>query len=289
MDQRAFSPAQLAPIVGVSESTLKRWIDAGHLRAEKTLGGHRKISVPDLLAFLRSRGRPVPSLEGLAVLAEQVSDPDMEVSPDTLAGLLIRGDGPVARSMILDQFRGGQRIDVILDRLIAPAMAEVGNRWALGKVDVYEEHVATLRAWSILVELRGLLPTPPESAPLALGGAPEGDPYLLPTMMAELTLAEMGWRTVNLGPNTPVESLGEAIDRHRPRLVWLSITSLSPRPAFFDGYPRVFEAAEAGGTRVALGGQGVTPALQDRLVAHAFGTRVAHLRAFARTLATEMT
>jgi excisionase family DNA binding protein len=285
MDQKAFSPAQLAPIVGVSESTLKRWIDAGHLRAEKTPGGHRKISIPDLLAFLRSRGRPVPSLEGLAVLAEQVSDPDMEVSPDTLAGLLVRGDGPVARSMILDQFKGGQRIDLILDRLIAPAMAEVGNLWALGKVDVYEEHVATLRAWSILVELRGLLPTPPESAPLALGGAPEGDPYLLPTMMAELTLAEMGWRTVNLGPNTPVESFGEAIDRHRPRLVWLSITSLSPRPAFFDGYPRVFEAAEADGTRVALGGQGVTPALQDRLVAHAFGTRVAHLRAFARTVA----
>jgi excisionase family DNA binding protein len=285
MKDKVFSPSQLAPMVGVSESTLKRWIDAGHLRAEKTPGGHRKISVADLLAFLRAQGRPVPSLEGLGVLVEQLGAPDPAAGPETLAGLLLRGDGAVARGMILGRFKAGQGLDVMFDRLVAPAMAEVGTRWALGKVDVYEEHVATLRAWSILVELRGLLPTSPESAPLALGGAPEGDPYLLPTLMAELTLAEMGWRTVNLGPNTPAESFLQAMDRYKPHLVWLSITSLSPRPTFFDGYPRLFEAAESRGTRVALGGQGLTADLQDRLVASTFGTRLAHLKAFARALA----
>lgn len=284
MHEKTFSPSQLAPIVGVSESTLKRWIDAGHLRAEKTPGGHRKIAVADLLAFLRARGRPVPSLEGLGVLAEQVGAPDFDEGPETLAGLLLRGDGMVARAMILGRFKAGERLDVMLDRLVAPAMAEVGTQWALGEVDVYEEHVATLKAWSILVELRGLLPIAAESAPLALGGAPEGDPYLLPTLMAELTLSDMGWRVLNLGPNTPVESFLQAVDRHKPRLVWLSITSLSPRPAFFDGYPRLFDAAEARGIPVALGGQGLTAELQDRLVASTFGTRLAHLKAWARSL-----
>ena len=38
-DHRVFSPAQLAPIVGVSESTMKRWVDSGLLRAEKTRVG----------------------------------------------------------------------------------------------------------------------------------------------------------------------------------------------------------------------------------------------------------
>jgi hypothetical protein len=36
----------------------------------------------------------------------------------------------------------------------------------------------------------GLLPAPSDRAPVALGGAPEGDPYLLPCLMAEMTLAE---------------------------------------------------------------------------------------------------
>ena len=283
MNHRSFSPGQLAPIVGVSESTMKRWVDSGLLRAERTPGGHRKITVADLLAFLRSRGRPMPSLEGLAVLVEHVSGPNIEAAtPEALAGVLVRGDATVARAMIVRQFKAGRPLDESLDRLVGPAMAEIGTQWARGKIDVYQEHVATLRVWSVLGELRALLPVPPESAPLALGGAPEGDPYLLPTMMAELTLAEMGWRTINIGPNTPIDSFVEAIRVHGPQLVWLSVTSLSPRPAFVDGYPRMFEAAEARGVQVAVGGQGLTAELQDRLVASAFGTRLAHLKTFAR-------
>jgi excisionase family DNA binding protein len=282
-DQR-FSPAQLAPIIGVSESTLKRWIDAGHLKAEKTVGGHRKIALPNLLAFLRSRGRTVPSLEALGLLAERHANPEGEPgTPEALAGLLLRDGTDVARTLVLEQFRRGRALDDLLDRLVAPAMARVGTEWADGGIDVYQEHVATLRVWRILVELRGLLPTPPDRAPLALGGAPEGDPYLLPTLMAELTLADMGWRTVNIGPNTPVASLFEAVTRHRPRLVWLSVTSMKPSRSFFEGYPRFFEGAQAKGASVVIGGQGLTAALQDRLVASGFGTRLAHLKAFARS------
>ncbi len=281
---RRFSPAQLAPIIGVSESTIKRWIDAGHLKAEKTVGGHRKIALPNLLAFLRSRGRTVPSLEALGLLAERHADPEgAPGTPEALAGLLLHDGTDVARTLILEQFRGGRALDDLLDRLVAPAMARVGTEWAEGKIEVYQEHLATLRLWRILVELRGLLPTPSDRAPLALGGAPEGDPYLLPTLMAELTLADMGWRTVNIGPNTPVASLFEAVMRHRPRLVWLSVTSMKPHASFFEGYPRLFESAQAKGASVVIGGQGLTAALQDRLVASGFGTRLAHLKAFARS------
>lgn len=281
---RRFSPAQLAPIIGVSESTIKRWIDAGHLKAEKTVGGHRKIALPNLLAFLRSRGRTVPSLEALGLLAERHADPEgAPGTPEALAGLLLHDGTDVARTLVLEQFRGGRALDDLLDRLVAPAMARVGTEWAEGKIEVYQEHLATLRLWRILVELRGLLPTPSDRAPLALGGAPEGDPYLLPTLMAELTLADMGWRTVNIGPNTPVASLFEAVMRHRPRLVWLSVTSMKPHASFFEGYPRLFESAQAKGASVVIGGQGLTAALQDRLVASGFGTRLAHLKAFARS------
>jgi len=285
-DDRRFSPAQLAPIIGVSESTIKRWVDAGHLRGETTPGGHRKIALAHLVAFLRSRGRPVPSLEALGLLAEQqpTKPKGSPATPESLAGLLMGGDAGVARALVFEQFRGGRAVDDLLDRFVAPAMAWLGQQWADGKIDVYQEHAATLRAWSILVELRGFLPAPPDKAPLALGGSPEGDPYLLPTLMADLTLTDMGWRTVNIGPNTPVASLLEAVTRHRPRLVWLSVTSMKPRTSFFEGYPRFFEAAQAKGASVVIGGQALTPRLQDRLVASGFGTRLAHLKAFARSL-----
>jgi excisionase family DNA binding protein len=41
--RRSYSPKQLADELGVSVQTIQRWADAGHLKAWKTLGGHRKI------------------------------------------------------------------------------------------------------------------------------------------------------------------------------------------------------------------------------------------------------
>ena len=69
---------------------------------------------------------------------------------------------------------------------------------------------------------------PAEQAPIALGGAPEGDPYVLSSLMVELTLLEVGWRVLNLGPDTPMAALAVAVRQHRPRLVWISITTQPP-------------------------------------------------------------
>ena len=43
------------------------------------------------------------------------------------------------------------------------------------------------------------------------------------------------------------------------------------------------------GAAVMVGGQGTTAELQDRLVASAFGTRLAHLKAFAREVRASAT
>jgi excisionase family DNA binding protein len=280
--ERRFSPAQLGPILGVSESTIKRWVDSGKLRSLRTAGGHRRVALPDLVRFLRASGREVPGLEALGLVAGETrrGAPDA-LTPTGLARLLLDGETEAARTLLLRQFSGGRALEEMLDRLVAPAMAEVGTLWERKQLDVYQEHLATQRAWRILIELRALVPAPAAGAPLALGAAPEGDPYQLPALMAEMTLAEMGWRTANLGPDVPVESLQLALLRDRPALVWLSVTSRRVARRFFAGYPRLFKAAQERGVALVLGGQGLTPKLQDQLVATAFGTRLAHLKAFA--------
>ena len=49
----SFSTAHLARRLGVSVPTVQRWVDLGHLKAWKTVGGHRRIDAESAEAFIR--------------------------------------------------------------------------------------------------------------------------------------------------------------------------------------------------------------------------------------------
>jgi excisionase family DNA binding protein len=52
--------SQASKYCKVSPKTIINWIDAGHLKAYKTVGGHRRIKQEDLDQFLKEKGMPLP-------------------------------------------------------------------------------------------------------------------------------------------------------------------------------------------------------------------------------------
>ena len=52
--------SQASKYCKVSPKTIINWIDAGHLKAYKTVGGHRRIKKEDLDQFLKDKGMPIP-------------------------------------------------------------------------------------------------------------------------------------------------------------------------------------------------------------------------------------
>lgn len=52
--------SQASKYCNVSSKTIINWIEAGHLKAYKTVGGHRRIKKEDLDQFLRDKGMPLP-------------------------------------------------------------------------------------------------------------------------------------------------------------------------------------------------------------------------------------
>ena len=56
-------------ILGVDESTLRRWADTGRLRVYRTPGGHRRFSLPDLESMVAGDNRPrgAEEIERIAV------------------------------------------------------------------------------------------------------------------------------------------------------------------------------------------------------------------------------
>jgi len=54
------STTAVARLLGVAVGSVSNWIDRGQLRAGRTPGGHRRVTVPDLVAFLRRHKLPLP-------------------------------------------------------------------------------------------------------------------------------------------------------------------------------------------------------------------------------------
>lgn len=210
----------------MSESSLKRWIDAGKIVATRTDGGHRRISLPEAVRFIRETKAALVHPEVLD-MPEVASA--LEQGGDRLLAYLERGDAAGARGFILARYLRGSTVAELCDGPIREAMHALGELWNHNSQGVFLEHRGTDCCLQALAYLRATFEVA-ATAPVALGGAPEDDPYLLPSFMASMVIESAGLRAVNLGPDTPVAALQHAVAAHQPRIVWIS-ASMKVAPA----------------------------------------------------------
>jgi hypothetical protein len=168
-------------------------------------------------------------------------------------------------------------------------MASIGQGWSEGRIDIFQEHRATRVLEMMLLEANGRLPQSsaparPDEAerPLAIGAAPEDDPYTLSGLLCELAVRELGWEVINLGPNLPLCSLAKAIEVHRPRLVWITVSYLPDPERFVMEYARFSACAARLRSGVVLGGQGLDLTVRQQIRSAVFGERIGHLVEYAR-------
>ena len=215
---RHLSPRDLADALGVSESSLKRWVDAGKIYAFRTEGGHRRIALDEAVRFIRETRVPIarPELLGLppSIVAERAR----------LLDPLLDGDVEGARGFLLARYLAGAPIAELADGPIREAMTALGELWRHDDRGVFIEHRATDACLQAIASLRGMLERP-TNAPLALGAGPEDDPYIIAPFLAAMVTTVAGFRTINLGPDTPLAALQEAAQHHRPHLIWMSASS----------------------------------------------------------------
>ena len=282
-DRRYVSPVQVARALGVSESTVKRWVDTKRLAAHRTAGGHRRILVQDVVELVAREKLPYFDLTVFRD-AEPLSIGELA---EGLQEALMAANADEVRHLILDAHLAGHSISTLADRIISPVMASFGDCWVSGEVDVYHEHRATQLCLSALLALEARVQAAhpvSDHTPLALGGGPEGDHYILANLLVGMALRETGWRVQNIGPNTPFDSLRRAMTDLRPRLVWLSCSHLADVESFSSEYEAFSAHAERLGVAVAVGGRAIDESLRRRMAFTHFVDQIGCLVAYAGEL-----
>ncbi len=287
---RLLKTRDVAKVLGVSPSTVKRWVDSGALPAARTVGKHRLVKISEARDLARRYALP---FRDLAVF--QDDDPADSKARlirwnEELADALVDGNEEQARTLILSFQSRFQDASRLADELVGPVMKRIGSDWKAGALGVHHEHVATRIVESILLELvkaarfANLERKDSIQRPLAIGASPGRSPYTLAGLFCELILLETGWRVCNFGCNLPFEALQAAVVEQKPSLVWLSINYIEDKELFIQEFNKFQHEASRFECALAIGGQALDPDLRTRIVYTSFGDRMVHFGEFVKRL-----
>ncbi|MCF7973148.1 MAG: B12-binding domain-containing protein [Phycisphaerae bacterium] len=280
-----FSPRQTARAIGVSEASIKRWCDNGKLSYEKTVGGHRRLSLPVILGFIQDQGIKLRQPEVLDLpAAVGPGARTLEQACDLYEQALEQGDQARSLQIAFDMRLAGHSMAVIADKVVAPAFHALGERWQHGDVEVYQERHGVEITRRVLLRLKDTLVPPEPDAPSAIGATLSGDPYCLPGLMGELVLLELGWQAKFLGSQLPHTTLEKAVHDLNPSVLWLSVSSVGDPEAFVEANARLYALCLEHQCALVVGGSALTDQVRPRIKYASFGDSLQHLGAFAQGL-----
>lgn len=225
---------QVAELLDVHPSTVKRWCNDGDLEIDKTGGGHRRIALSEVLCFAEDR-EVSTYLDGFAPHQEQVWWAVQQAVGD--------GEFAAARELAMAWLREGElwRISRLLlvlgrhtevdfasfcDDVVRGFMNAVGAHWSTGELRVGEEHLASEALAEVLIRLRDPFATAPDpSRPLAVVGSMEGVRHGLGSWCVRLLLERLGWQVCFLGTDVPMEDFAAIQQSRAATLVCISFAS----------------------------------------------------------------
>jgi excisionase family DNA binding protein len=201
--QSHLSPKDLALVIGVSESSLKRWVDDGRLRAERTSGGHRRIPLVDAVRFIRETAATIadPALLGIdeldsAAVAATMSRGGAERAilaaaserkPDRAVGVLL---AEFLRSRAVAAVCDGP-LTMLLSRAEHEAQESASGAPGIRAADA----LGICRA--AVARMSSLLAEPATDAPAAAVGSVGGEFAAVRAAIAALVLKECGYRVAD--------------------------------------------------------------------------------------------
>lgn len=243
MTTEGYKTSTLVRLTGLNPALLRAWERRhGLLEPRRTPGGHRLYTEEDLQVLravqsLLREGRSIGEVaargrRALLALAEkerqgpsgrQREDPH-DAAPNRLVASLVRSAEEIDGTSVertLDSALAALSLRAALERVILPAVNEIGRRWAQGEVSVAGEHLVSARIVARLSQM--LAAEAPHEGPLAVVACFPDELHQIGALSAGLVAASAGFRIRYLGAALPFEDLELVLVRLKPRAVCLSV------------------------------------------------------------------
>ncbi len=243
--------------LGVSASTFKRVCEKHSIPLMRTAGGHRRIDRADLDRAYGILWKGAKRRHG----ATESSALDRS---DYLMESLIDGDIDKAMAAICPKIDRLDELPSILESTLIAALWKVGELWRNGEIDVYQEHISSNTACTVLDLIMQKLPNPSSESCMAIGGTFERNFDTIGSKIVSLVLRSIGLRTFDLGCNVPVASLVKAACDLDATMVWICHTHVADLDSVLANHQLLRQTLPSS-VRIVTGGGALSPAIRRSL------------------------
>ena len=224
-----YNSYQVAEIMNINVSTVKRLTESGKLNCQKTDGGHRKFHLNDLKDFFKKNKKHAAkvNLQYLVgankSLTNAINNEDTKKIINHCFKSLISDNDNKFTTLCNALMLRGYSVDILFDEIIIPTLIKIGEEWVDENLLITEEHLATERIKNLIFNLK----TKTEKVKTKYNAfcfTLADDKHDLPTYMAETIINQnKNIKTFNLGPDLPVKDFINLTKKVPPSIIFISI------------------------------------------------------------------
>jgi methylmalonyl-CoA mutase cobalamin-binding subunit len=232
-----YSISRVERETGISKDVLRMWERRyGFPMPSRVSSGERNYSAEDLARLvlikrLMDLGHRPGRLMTLSndELTQMLSVPvgiqqgRFQSHVDELMALLLSNQ-PIALSKYLDYWLLRYGLEAFVIELLPSWLTQIGYAWQTGRLNIHHEHLLTDQLQSKLRLSLDRLPEASITAPKVLLTTLPEEQHGLALLMIENLCRLDGVQVVNLGVQTPVETIVQAAQEHGVQVVSLSIS-----------------------------------------------------------------
>lgn len=255
---------EVASIMGVNVSTIKRWTDSGKLDCYQTVGGHRKFLLSHLKNFLKEKINQKLEVniiqylnKGEKELVQRIDRIDYKYLRDYLFQLGLQQSVDSFHDVINSLLIKGEPHYRIYDELILNVLNRIGDLWSNNKLSIEDEHTMTETIRNVMYRIhseisKNNVKIPKKVVCMTL----TNDEHEIPLVMVQSILDEINIPSTNLGRNVPVPSIESKIQAVNPTHLIISSNYVLDTDTFNSAISRLIKFCHKKDIEVLIGGSG---------------------------------
>lgn len=289
MKETYISTREVAGLLDVTETTVKRWTDSNRIKCVKTLGGHRKYLLNDIEEFAKENNIPITGItpplsnEQMEKFGYAIFSKNMNKVMEVILEEALQGDREGMFELLIYLTKNRIKFVNLVDEIVQPVLEKIGNLWENNLLEVEQEHLASDTIKTALSRLVVHLPRQKGKNIKIICACSEGEQHDIGLQALAYELELSGYSLHYLGANTPFQSLIKVIKKEKPKYVFISATSPSiSEREFIEGIKKVSKTAKSNKAKFVIGGRYVQHFDKDIIGCDAIVNSVKEINSFIK-------